>query len=75
MLHLTMGSGNSGKGGDAKVLAGATSAESGGLLTLRAGYGSRNTNGSVSLQTLGAGTSGVSGVRVMSSGAAAAVRC
>jgi hypothetical protein len=34
MLHLTVGSGNSGKGGDAKVLAGAVSAETGGSLTL-----------------------------------------
>ena len=34
------------------------------------GGDSRSTNGSVSLQTLGAGTSGVSGVLVMSSGAA-----
>ena len=39
-------------------------------MTLRAGYGSRNTNGSVSLQTLGAGTSGVRGALVISSDAA-----
>ena len=49
MLHLTVGSGNSGKGGDAKVLAGATSAETGGSLTLHAGYGSKSTSGSVGL--------------------------
>jgi hypothetical protein len=45
MLHLTVGSGNNGKGGDAKVLAGATSAETGSSLTLHAGYGSKSTNG------------------------------
>ena len=39
-------------------------------MTLRAGYGSKSTSGSVSLQMLGAGTSGVSVALVMSSGAA-----
>jgi hypothetical protein len=45
MLHLTVGSGNNGKGGDAKVLVGATSAETGSSLTLHTGYGSKSTNG------------------------------
>jgi hypothetical protein len=53
----------------AKVLAGETSAETGGSLTLHAGYDSKSTSGSMSLQTLGAGTAGVSGALVMSSGA------
>ncbi len=36
-LHLTVGSGNLGAGGDAKVLAGETSAETGGSLTSSTG--------------------------------------
>ena len=42
----------------------------GGSLSLHAAFGSKSTSGSVSLQTLSAGTTGVSGVLVMSSGAA-----
>ena len=73
MLHLTVGSGKSGAGGDAKVLVGETSAGTGGSLTLHTGYGSKSISGNVSLQTLDAGTKGVSGALGMSSGAAGGI--
>ena len=70
---MTVGSGNSGAGGQLVLSAGTTSfAANGGVLIIRSGFSSATNSGNMRLQTPNSGTAGVSGNIVMSTGRASA---
>ena len=69
-LGLTLGSGNSGAGGNVGVLAGALDAETCGSVTLYSGKGTMSSSGSFVIRTLDAGSKGLSGTLIFSSGTA-----
>ena len=67
---LVVGSGTSGFGGSLQGYAGRSTVNTGGAVSLASGEGTATTSGAITNRGINAGTGGLSGVLVFSSGSA-----